>query len=78
MNPTPSIRRPGDWPFRIPGITADAINDLVDAIERGDRFTGSLYDELDGCTREMDDPDEETLIRNYYLHEEWDHDDAGR
>ena len=54
MEKTPFIRRPEDWPFPIPEITAEAINDLVDAIERGDRYLGSLYDELDGATREMD------------------------
>ena len=72
MEETPFIRRPEDWPFPIPKITADSINDLVDAIERGDRYLGSLYDELDGGTREMSNPDQETLVRNYYLHEEWD------
>ena len=70
----PFIRRPKDWPFPIPEITAEAINDLVDAIERGDRYLGSLYDELDGATREMDNLDQETLVRNYYLLEEWDSD----
>lgn len=76
MGQTPFIRRPKDWPFPIPEITAEAIADLVDAIERGDRYLGSLYDELDGATREMSDPDQETLVRNYYLLEEWDHDDG--
>lgn len=46
MEQIPFIRRPKDWPFPIPEITAEAINDLVDAIERGDRYLGSLYDEL--------------------------------
>ena len=36
----------------------------------------SLYDELDGATREMSNPDQETLVRNYYLLEEWDRDDG--
>ncbi|WP_101455043.1 hypothetical protein [Bifidobacterium thermophilum] len=52
MTDTPHIRRARDWPFLIPQITAEAIDELVDAIERGDRWTGSLYDELDGATRE--------------------------
>lgn len=76
MRKAPFIRRPEDWPFPIPQITAGSINALVDAIERGDRYLGSLYDELDGGTREMDDPDQETLVRNYYLREEWDRDDG--
>ena len=76
MEKTPFIRRPEDWPFPIPEITAEAINDLVDAIKRGDRYLGSLYDELDGATREMDNLDQETLVRNYYLLEEWDRDDG--
>lgn len=38
MEQIPFIRRPKDWPFPIPEITAEAINDLVDAIERGDRY----------------------------------------
>lgn len=54
---------------------AETINDLVDAIERGDRYIGSLYGELDGSTREMEHLDEETLVRNYYLLEEWNRDD---
>lgn len=74
MEQIPFIRRPKDWPFPIPEITAEAINDLVDAIERGGRYLGSLYDELDGATREMDNLDQETLVRNYYLLEEWDSD----
>ncbi|THG27308.1 hypothetical protein E5991_01955 [Bifidobacterium pseudolongum] len=65
------IRRPEDWPFPIPGITADAINELLDAMEHDARFTGALYDELDGATREMDDPDQEQLVRDYYLLEQW-------
>ncbi|MGN0109827.1 MAG: hypothetical protein ACI38B_07155 [Bifidobacterium sp.] len=76
MTDTPRIRRARDWPFPIPQITAEAIDELVDAIERGDRWTGSLYDELDGATREMSDPDQETIIRNYYLLEEWAHTDT--
>ena len=71
----PFIRRPKDWPFPIPEITAEAINDLVDAIERGDRYWGSLYDEFDGATREMSNLDQETLVRNYYLLEEWNRND---
>ena len=71
----PFIRRPEDWPFPIQEITAETINDLVDAIERGDRYIGSLYGELDGSTREMEHLDEETLVRNYYLLEEWNRDD---
>lgn len=76
MEQIPFIRRPKDWPFPIPEITAEAINDLVDAIKRGDRYLGSLYDELDGATREMDNLDQETLVRNYYLLEECDRDDG--
>ena len=57
MEQVPFIRRPKDWPFPIPEITAEAIND-----------------ELDGATREMDNLDQETLVRNYYLLEEWDSD----
>lgn len=69
MEQIPFIRRPKDWPFPIPEITAEAI-------KRGDRYLGSLYDELDGATREMDNLDQETLVRNYYLLEEWDRDDG--
>ena len=76
MEQIPFIRRPKDWPFPIPEITAEAINDLVDAIKRGARDLGSLYDERDGATREMDNLDQETLVRNYYLLEEWDRDDG--
>lgn len=39
----PFIRRPEDWPFPIPEITAETINDLVDAIERGDRYMIALW-----------------------------------
>lgn len=66
------IKRPEDWDFEIPAITAEAINDLLDALARDERWVGSLYDELDGATREMSNIDEETLVRDYYLLEQWD------
>ncbi|OZG60721.1 MULTISPECIES: hypothetical protein [Bifidobacterium] len=65
------IRKPTDWPFEIPEITAEAIDDLIAAMERGERWIGRYLDDLDGATREMDNLDQETLVRNYYLREEW-------
>lgn len=65
------IKKPEDWDFPIPQITADAINDLIAAYARGGSV-GNELDDLDGATREMRNQDQEAIIRNYYLREEWD------
>lgn len=65
------IRKPGEWPFPIPEITADAIDEYIAAYERDDIYLGDYYDDLDGATREMDDPDEEDQVRAYYLLDGW-------
>lgn len=65
------IKKPEDWDFPIPQITADAINDLIAAYARGGSV-GNELDDLDGATREMSNQDQEAIIRNYYLREEWD------
>ena len=65
------IRKPEDWPFPIPEGTAEAINELLDAYARDQRWLGDLYDNLDGATRDISDIDEETQVRDYYLREQW-------
>lgn len=65
------IKKPEDWDFPIPQITADAINDLIASYARGGSV-GNELDDLDGATREMSNQDQEAIIRNYYLREEWD------
>ncbi len=70
------IRKPEDWPVEIPEFTADAINKLIDALANDARWTGDLYDELDGSTRDIVDPDQEMAVRDYYLRERWAREDS--
>ena len=65
------IKTADDWPFHIPEITREAIDDYLAALKRDDPSVGDYYDALDGCTREMSNEDEETEVRNYYLRNEW-------
>ena len=68
-----AIRRPQDWPFHIPQITADSIDELIDALRRyvSDSTLSIYYDAVDGCSREMANEDQEMMVRDYYLHDGW-------
>lgn len=67
------IRRPQDWPFPIPQITAESIDELIDALHRdvSDSTLSTYYDAVDGCSREMENEDQEMMVREYYLHDGW-------
>lgn len=66
------IKGVDDWDFEIPEITAEAINDFIAALARDEHHFMDIYlDGIAGCSREMSDPDEEQIIRNYYLHGGW-------
>ena len=66
-----AIRRPQDWPFPITQITADSIDELIDALRRdvSDSTLSIYYDAVDGCSREMANEDQEMMVRDYYLHD---------
>ena len=68
-----AIRRPQDWPFPIPQITAVSIDELIDALRRdvSDSTLSIYYDAVDGCSREMENEDQEMMVREYYLHDGW-------
>ena len=68
-----AIRRPQDWSFPIPQITAESIDELIDALRRGvsDSTLSIYYDAVDGCSREMANEDQEMMVRDYYLHDGW-------
>ncbi|WP_236717063.1 hypothetical protein [Bifidobacterium longum] len=67
------IRRPQDWPFPIPQITTESIDELIDALHRdvSDSTLSIYYDAVDGCSREMENEDQEMMVREYYLHDGW-------
>ena len=67
------IRRPQDRPFPIPQITAESIDELIDALHRdvSDSTLSIYYDAVDGCSREMENEDQEMMVREYYLHDGW-------
>ena len=66
-----SIRGPYDWPFSVPPITAECIDEFLDALRRDDPNISAYYDEVDGGSREMANEDDEMTIRAYYLHGGW-------
>ena len=65
------IKRPKDLHFEVPEALADAINDLIDAMERDDRlFLDCFMDEVEGRAR-MVKEEYDDWIYNYYLNGGW-------
>lgn len=60
------IRRSKDWPFPMPAFTAQAIDELVDAMERDDRNLDCYQDEVEGCARGVS-AEHDREIYLYYL-----------
>ena len=46
---------------------------LIDALHRdvSDSTLSIYYDAVDGCSREMENEDQEMMVREYYLHDGW-------
>ena len=66
-----NVKRSRDWRIYLSSESAEAIDDLVAAIERQDLMNFDLYLEDCAASFRTQSPEDEAELRNYYLAGGW-------
>lgn len=67
---TGGILRPDELPFECPKLLADAINELLSAMERDDIDLDCYMDEVQSSAREVSE-ENDAWVCEYYLYGGW-------
>ncbi len=67
---TSGMLRPEELPFAVPKVLADAIYELIDAIERDDLCVDCYENEVESIARKLDE-EHDMWVRRYYARGGW-------